>query len=288
MIQPRLSRKLSFRYQLLVLAVAIIVVAPGCRNRGWCQQGCQPGLFGGLRPGTYGATIPAPGTYSLNTPNGQSPYYNAATATAQQPAYLVNPNATAPTPVNGSPSLAPQGWRPAGDNNLSATGNPSSGTILASSRTAQPQSVLNQQPTTLQIASAPTANSYKDSINYSTTSVDERQDDTRLPATDASGVRAPTIVNQIPATRLASVTYPIPQAAAYNANAQPLAGYGQPALINGTVQYGQPLQTYNGYVYSAVPQQTSSPSAVLAQATTTYDPQNNPNYQAGWREREFK
>ncbi len=254
---------------MLILAATLVSLA-GCRN-------CRP--FCGQCAGN--PTIAPPATYSLQTGNANNQYYNGATNTAQQPGYLINPNQPAPTPTSNSPTLSPnQGWRPTGTNgysqyNSSPYGNGSMSVVESST--------VGNNAAPARTASVANGVSFKDSVNYQTTTVDERRDATRLPATDASAVRAPAPL------------YPqVTPGNQFAANA-----VGQPGNLRGTVEfYNQPtggVPTYNAYpavasqgflAGSAAPTAQPQPT-VLAQSTVTYDPRDNPNYEAGWRDREL-
>ena len=202
---------MSRMFLALITVACVISLASGCRN---CRLNpCNNACGIGASP-----TLPAPPTYSLQIPSlGQNqPYYNGVPTTARQPSYLVNPNSAAPTPASSTPTLAPQqGWRPVGTNQFS---NPSVGSTSPNLPQNQPTSVLQSpvdlspnraptgfasqpastpalnsvlQPSDNRTASAANGISYRDSVNYRSTRVDERQDETRLPVTDASSVRAP-------------------------------------------------------------------------------------------------
>ena len=211
-------------YTLITLA-CLISLASGCRN---CRLNPCNNLCGlGASP-----PLPAPPTYSLQIPSlGQNqPYYKGVPTTAQQPSYLINPNSAAPTPASNSPTLAPQqGWRPVDSNQFSnnTVVGPANRTVPQTQPTSVLQSPANNsqnraptgfasQPTPAsplssvlqptsgnRTASATNGLSYKDSVNYRTTRVDERQDNTRIPVTDATGVRAPSTLNTVPGTRFA-------------------------------------------------------------------------------------
>ena len=299
-------------FVVTVLLFSFLGLSVGCRNNQFCNP--YNNNFGTF-PGQ--STLPAPPTYSLQIPSvSQNQYYNP-NATARQPSSLVNPNSAAPTPA----TLAPQpGWRPVGDPNTSGTqprsvlqqGNETSATQpkpnripanFASSGSTS-RTATNTYPS-VRTASTSNGVSFKDSVNYRSTQVDERLDQTRLPATDASNVRAPSVVNS--GTRLAqlnpaarpqnSVIYSAqPRLAAQPAPTLIAPGFtqtqfnqpAQPTTIVGSVQYGQP--GYNVY-----PQQPFTipgavvPSAqpgILAQSTTVYDPGAG-NGNTGWRSPEL-
>lgn len=309
---------------VLTTLICLISLASGCRNcrlnpgNNYCGIGASP-------------TLPPPPTYSLQIPSlGQNqPYYNGVPTTAQQPSYLINPNSAAPTP-----SLAPQqGWRPVGVNQVS---NPAVGSNYSNTPQNQPASgsqspidlspnraptgFASQPPSTPSLssvlqpgdnrtASAANGVSYMDSVNYRSTRVDERLDDTRLPVTDASNVRAPSILNNTPpANQLAqavpiygtvvpsnqpayspqpSVVLPYPATNTNPYRATQFAQPTQPGFIQGTMVYGQPANNANNGYPSPYSGPNYSQSTVLAQSTATYDPQNSQDSELGWRNREF-
>ncbi len=314
---------MSRNFVALILCACVLSLASGCRN---CRLNpCNNACGFGASP-----TLPAPPTYSLQIPSlGQNqPYYNGVPTTAQTPSYLLNPNSAAPTPASNAPTLAPQqGWRSVGTN-------PEVGSNFQNAPQNQPSSLLQQpvdlspnrapagfasqtagqlnsvlQPPDNRTASATNGLSFMDSVNYRTTRVDERQDDTRLPVTDASGVRAPSTLNNaatgarfaqavpiygtvVPSNQPVYSTQPavVMPYQTVNSNPYPATQYGQrtqPALIQGTVVYGQPTNNVDNGYPSPYAGQTSFQPSVLGQSTSTYDPQNGQNYDSGWRDREL-
>lgn len=149
-----------------LLILSLVCFATGCQNR--CYQPCNNWLVGNPR-------IAPPPTYSLNIPNGANPYYNRSAA---------NPNPTA-APANSSGAQ----FRPS--NAVGAAPNANSGTQLVEN-TGAPQSVLvpNGQVNNTQLPA--TGQSFTDQRNFASTSSDERLDNTRIPVTDATAVRAPS------------------------------------------------------------------------------------------------
>ncbi len=251
-----------------LICFAMIFVG-GCRN---CNRACT-GYGNGY---AYSPTIAPPPTYSLQIPsaNGNPAYYVPGgpnpNATANLPSYLVDPSRRAPVPTgsNGGTSINQQnGWRPTGGNNLSST-----------TSTARPSPVAPQS----QLTSAPTARSVVSSIDYASTRSNEQLDPTRLPATDASNVRARAgFINNGSGQRLAqeqlarTPVYP-------NTYSQPVA-YTQPApaVYNGRpVIARQPAQQF----YYGTPTLRQSAPTVLAQSTTTGVPSNG---SGGWTDREL-
>lgn len=236
-------------------ALFLVTLLTGCHNG---KMGC--GCLGGSC-GTSSVITPPP-TYSVQIPN-----HGQTLASANQ----------APIPVAGAvvpgqvPYNAQNGWQ-------TGTGSPSTlstGTTLASN-TATP--VL---PPTL-----PGGASYRDSVNYQSTIVDEQLDSTRLAATDASMVQ-PNVMTSLN-----------PTPGGYQAGVYPsTGGYPpgqQPILVNGQVEssaprYATPGVPYPGYGYP--PQyapQYGAPynQAVLASSTTIYDPNAAANTANGGQNRE--
>lgn len=309
-----MSRKLLS----LIVITCLVSMASGCRNCSLfnpCANQC-----GGF---ANNQLLPAPPTGSLQIPSlGQNqPYYNnGVPTTARQPNYLINPNSAAPTPATNTPTLAPQqGWRPVGSNSYSL--NSPTSPAPTTNNGVQPRSVLQNTPTpadraptgfasqsgssvlssnqpltqtrpvTTQVAANTTPGlSYKDNVNYQSTQIDERRDATRLAATDATAVRAPTSFSTVPGIQVAQAAPVYGQVvpAGQNLYAPPtrftqtqFVQPQQPGIVAGTVAYGQP---YNVYPYSG------SAPAVLAQSTTTYNPQNvqtNSFDSTGWRDRDL-
>lgn len=325
------------RYTLasLIVGLCLLVSSVGCRNNGcgYNSQACMPcnSLCGGAGIGAP-ATVPAPQTYSMQIPSAAAggAYYNRNAATANANG-LLQPRGNAPTPATTGPNLAPQrGWREAGTTGTTSTSqytpnpnqqklgpNYSPQSVLASRSNAT--SVLNQSQT--RVASNTTQNglSFRDNQNYSTTTTDERLDRTRLPATDATNVRAPvgptqTIIAQNPyggVTR-AGYTNPIAQAPVtmqdprlaqgvrtYQATpvfvGQPVYGAAPNRVANnvvpGRVEYmGQPV-VYGAPNFSqpssqTYPGMTSSQPTVLAQSTVYSDPARATTTASngGWRD----
>ncbi len=165
------------------------------------------------------ATIAPPATYSLNIPGGGVNPYAQGTRVGQLPSGLINTRQAAPTPANRSVGGASspanfnqqQGWRQINGGSLntqSSTANPAAAGDVARSvldrsgspaSATLPPSTSAQQHNPFQTASASNAPAPVNrpqfnnvattrSTDYRTTSVDERQDPTRLPVTDASGI----------------------------------------------------------------------------------------------------
>ncbi len=211
------------RIQIFILACCVLTAMTGCRNR--CNNSCGNGLFAGA------STIPAPPTYSLNIPSvaRNQPYYVPGTNSVAP----VNPNSSAPTPVN-SPSL-PNRWEPKNDTTNGASGSTNSGstgqsvlsapTTFVESSPSYPAGYRSASNTTL----PGTGLSYTDSTNYQTTQTDETRDGSRLPVTDASNVRAPAA--SFPAVNMNRIAQlPQPTAPRYPTTFNSTASVTQPYL----------------------------------------------------------
>ena len=295
-----------------ICLVSMLAMTTGCRNR--CTPGCPPNAFFGANQ-----VIPAPATYSVQIPsqnNGQA-YYNP-NSTARQPTYLLNPNGASPTPATGGANSNQPGWRAVGSESQSGANVPRS--VLQQDETTSSQPRTNSASTTLAQVQPPSAGtvrtatatnglSYRDSVNYRTTRTDERLDRTRLPATDATSVRAPSGINTVTTgTRMAQLNPTLGVTLT-----QPIYA-GQPRLASASqwyvpptysqtqvVQPAQPTTIAGTYqpstgpvIYQGVPQPYVQPGVILAQpnqpsviasSTATFDPNNaSPG---GWRDREL-
>ena len=331
------------RYTLATIAIGLcaLVSSTGCRNCGGCGYNAQAYPPCNSVCGNAGAgigaprTVPSPETYSLQIPSAAGGgYYNRNAATANAANGLLQPRGVAPTPTTSGPNLAPQrGWREAGTTGTTSTSqytpnntnqklgpNAAPQSVLASRSNAS--SVLNQGQT--RVASATTQNglSFRDNQNYSTTTVDERLDRTRLPATDATNVRAPvgpnqTLLAQNPYRGVAPANFVNPvaqspvvvqdprlaqgisQGSTYRGTpifvGQPVYSAGQTRVANnvipGRVEYvGQPV-VYGASNFSqpspqTYPGTTSSQPTVLAQSTVYSDPARATTTASngGWRD----
>ena len=295
------------RTWLFVGCMCLIFCLSGCRNRvPYCPPGCYPnGSTGGPFNNVIGSTtVPAPATYSINIPGQNRPYYNA------------NATAQVPTPSTGTlPGNGTGAWRPAGSSanqggTLPSTSQPNQTSPVSGSNTRnQPANTggnrltsVVDRPNTNRVANnAPVGGlSFTNDNNFRTTAVDERRDQTRLPVTDASLVRAPTTFtpattvgqfnnayynqtayNQVPAVNPARIAQNPPTLQSGSAfNSQPttapnvvVGSFGQPTFAQ------PPRQTYQGLT-------TQNPQ-VLAQSTVYADPTDNPNFDNGWRDRDL-
>lgn len=316
-----------------VVGLCLLVSSVGCRNYGGCgynSQACLPcnSICGNSGIG-LSTTVPSPGTYGIQIPSTASggAYYNRNAATANANG-LLQPRGIAPTPTTSGPNLAPQnGWREAGTTStsqytpsgsqqkLGPNFNPQS--VLASRSNAT--SVLSQVQPRLASASQ-NGLSFRDNQNYSTTTVDERLDRTRLPATDATSVRAPvgptrTIVAQNPYAGVTPAGYANPvvrspvttqdprlaqgSTTTYQATpvfvGQPVYGATQSRVANnvipGRIEYGVQPVVYGAPTFAqpttqVYPGSTSSQPTVLAQSTVYSDPARATTTASngGWRD----
>ena len=270
------------------------------------QPSAAPG-FGSTAPnftntvaavGGNSATIAAPGTYTLNIPGGRgvNPFANpsagSGTRVGQLPNGLLNTSQAAPTPATGpnSPSNfnQRQGWRSGNGSNLntqtgntnSANGNQVATSVLDRSGSSG-QNAASTVPTLARNNNVPAPAPTRPlqnlattvSTDYRTTSIDERQDSTRLPVTDASRVQPVSRVAENAAFARQQPYYqPNQMAAAQNFQgtfAQPANSAYQGTFQNPAGSFSAPL---------------SQPQLVQAQSTATYNPYSSTA--SDWRNRE--
>ena len=212
------------RIRLIVLAICLLTLTVGCRNR--CNNPC--GTSGGLFAGGA-STIAPPPTYSLNIPSvaRNQPYYTPNSGNAG----TLSTYGRAPTPATRQAQQGQAGWRASGTDLSNSNGiqnqtqpNSNGNSVLATPTTfVQTGGTVKPNPVNLQAKSVLANNqlaavntqaqfgqlaqnglrtasttalpgsgqSFTESTNYQTTRVDERNDSTRLAVTDASTVRAP-------------------------------------------------------------------------------------------------
>jgi len=239
------------------------------------QFGFNGAANGQINASARSPVIAPPSTGSLNIPSlaRNNPFgINGG---------LLNTGQRAPTPANNTSSQFNQqnGWQPAG-----AVGSPpptvpqnntqsNSGTTLGStSRTAAPtvpvaaRSVLAQGGSQSQPAGY--GDSYIRSPNYSTTAVNETNDRTRLPTTDASGVRAPS---QYYARASGAQVANLPAQGTFVAPQQYYSG-----TFSGTNPAAGPVGALAA----------NSGAYVQGQSTATYDPYGDTR-SADWRNRDI-
>ena len=206
---------------------------------------CLGSGFVGCQTGTgsnglYGSTRVQPPPTNWTASNS---YYNPKT-TAQAPAGLINPTGKAPTGTGIYQQTNPS--PPVG-----AAANPGYTTSGAS---------------------------YTASTNYLSTSVDETLDQSRLPVTDATAVRAPvqTILPPTVATMASQNPYnrnPASPNPTYSAQGAQYAAVPNPT--------GGPTP-YAGHPTLNQPATAQNTNVVLAESTARVDT-NSPNYRIGWR-----
>ena len=208
-----IPRKKTLRIRILGAIVLLLVttVFSGCR----CSN-CRNNNWFNPLSGFGAQRIAPPATYSFQPPNGQAnPYYN--------------PNSTATLPNNADPN-ANQNWQPA---------NKSSATTTATNPYAYGPPA--GYPTNMTTLASSTTNVR--STDFRTTSIDERNDPSRLPATDAT----------IQPNRF------------------------NPGNNNWQFAQNRPIQIQGQYQYQA-PRLYSVPNGVLANSSTAVNPNYNPNY----------
>ena len=249
---------MSFRI-ITCLSVGCLLLAGGCQaNRFGCGS-CWNGIGN--------ARVAPPGTYSYST-NANQPYYTPNTAAAQPGAgypvstppgtplnsQMVQPNtATGGQPVNPAPSQ----WHGAD------ASQPSSSSYYG--QTYQP-APTNYNPTSYTVSGS-------GQRDFQTTVVDERTDPTRMPATDATGVRAPANFAQTANWQMMPRTVVVPGTIEYQANPQIVGNQPGSSISYPTLP--------SGYPNMAAP--NNAGNYVLAQSSTTNVP-NDPNYLLGWRQ----
>ncbi len=124
--------------------------------------------------------------------------------------------------------------------------------------------------------------SYTSSTNYQTTSIDETRDQSRIPLTDATAVKAPVQSVLPPVVSSVSRQNPYGSNTAFPDPIRTARGQTNLSATGAPMPYaGHP--TFNQPAYSTA----SSSNTVLAESTVTTDP-NSPNYRAGWRENQAK
>lgn len=249
------------------------------------QFGFNPAANGQANTGARSPVIAPPATGSLNIPSlaRNNPFgINGG---------LLSTGQRAPTPANNTSSQfnRQNGWQPVGgtssapptfpQNNTQSNTQSNTGTTLGStSRTAAPtapaaaRSVLAQGS---QTRPAGYGDSYIRSPNYSTTAVNETNDGTRLPATDASGVRAPSqYYARVSGAQVASLPAQGTFAAPQQLYSSGTFGGTNPALFNPAQGTTQPVLVANSGAY------------VQGQSTATYDPYGDTR-SADWRNRDI-
>lgn len=289
------------RPSLFVLATCLFAISfSGCRN---CRQPCAPQPYtpyntapaygygynnvnAGLSGNTQ-ARIPAPPTYSLNIPGGNA---NAnGYRVGQLPNGLLNTQQTAPTPANRPANYnQQQGWRRSDGTNLntSSTDQPSGSNRFANASTGssvlESSARINHQNNGSGTRTASSSNadggvaatgvSFTQSTDYQSTSTDERLDNTRLPVTDATNVRAtsPFAQNQSGSSQYVQPYYQ-PNQPRYAS--LPPTTYNQGAFVRPNYGPLPPTQTYQGSFHQRFNTPAAQPQQqVLAQSTARFDP----------------
>ena len=294
-----------------VIAISFLLIAQsGCRNRGPFLTNNFNRSFGPIAGRT---TVAPPNTYSVQIPGRPS-----SQGSGVKQATNILPNGNPANSIN-----VQNGWQPAGTVNTPNGANPPNNNTTFNSSTnpsQTPTSVVqpsnstiqnrtqvvsvtppsqprNVQPVQNRVAQNPNSGlSFTDATNFRTTAVDERLDQTRLPVTDASQVRAPTTFSPTTTVGQFNTPYYVPrgQVAAQQRVAQPRIAAAQqvrqptgdafatlnqrpnPTTIVGT--FGQPT-----FAQPAQRAYSGSNTQVLAQSTVYADPANDPNFANGWR-----
>ena len=291
--------------------VCVLIVQTGCRNRNPLLANRSYG------PLTGPTTVSPPDTYTVQIPGRSN---------TNQGSGLKQATNTLPTtnPIN-----VQNGWQPVGATGATGTPTNSGSTTVTPVPSQNQTSVLqrsnstivnqtpvvsvtppNRQPAASQnpinrVAQQNQGLSFTDSTNFRTTAVDERLDQSRLPVTDASQVRAPTRITPSTTVGQFNAPYYVPGRQNVAANAPQFAA---PQRIASNPQIRQPIQnqpqafqrpggptTFVGsFGQPTFAQPTQQPYAgsnaqnrVLAQSTVYADPANDPNFTNGWRDREL-
>lgn len=242
----------------------------------------QPGFSAPVFNGSTSRSplIPPPPTGSLTIPSiaRNNPYG------INQNRGLLNTNLAAPTPAaNRSARFnAQHGWHGTegaqSGSRIPLSSQPASSTTLGSnSATNSGSNAVPANAASVLVADTRAranqgyGDSYLRSPDYSTTTTNETQDGTRLPATDASAVRAPS---QYYARATGVQLARIPQ--------QPIVGGSQP-YYSGTFRTAAqpyPVAGVQNGIFVA-----NSNAVVLDQGTATYDPYSDTR-SADWRNRD--
>ena len=221
--------------------------------------------------------IPPPATGSLTIPSlaRNNPFG------VNQNRGLLNTNQAAPTDATRSARFnAQNGWHGIEGALLNGqspqTTQPAGSTTLGNNTTPNSPTTLPANAASVLVADTQArsdrgyGDSYVRSPNYATTTINETQDGTRLPATDASAVRAPSQY-YARATGVQQVAQ-VPQ--------QAYAGAAQP-YYSGTFRTAQQVGVQQNGIFAANPN-----AVVLDQGTATYDPYGDTR-SADWRNRDI-
>lgn len=253
---------MDHRKTLILLILCTAWLVSGCNRRCQSPGGCGP--FANSR-------IPAPGTGQLTIPSrsAQQPYYVPGGGLAQN--QVIDPNQSAPTLNQPNPQL--NGWTP-----QPATGGPSFVASNAPVYNSQPYvgGPGSGVPPGYRVATSstlPSSQSTLDSGQSRTSGQNERTDPTRLPATDATAVRAPA-ANTASASFLPPTLQP-----RYSASLNAFQPIAPPQMAGGNPT-GQPR-------YQAQPMTAAAPSYQSPYVRTVPQmAQNAPGSPVGWTPRD--
>lgn len=263
--------------QWIILIAVLVFWQAGCTNRCTSPSGCSP--FSTAR-------VPAPGTGQLTIPTqvaGQ-PYYTPGAPGSTTASTTLNPTQSAPTVALNTQPL--NGWAPLPPSGYTNSTYPNSGYPTS----VYPNSMVGQPPaysSNFQVAGVPpsggapgyrvatgttmanpaTTSSLQDGGTNGTVNQGNRTDPSRLPASDATQVRAPSQVATNP--NFAPPTQP----ASYSSNLQAFQPVVPPQVAGtpGSVPPNYQAQPYNGQPMSyQSPFVRTSPQMAQTPGTSGY------------------
>jgi hypothetical protein len=263
---------------LLVLAIAL-----GCRAKpcDTCIDGPgSPSLFPTWE--RFGnARIAPPGTNSYQIPVSNQPYYTPTAAsplgTSPGMGTAVSPTAPFGSGVGAPSSGTMTNQNPAGAVPAGYPSGPSGSPPTGWRASDGSGSSFYQQPNQPALIGTQTAVYPSLAPDYRSTAADERLDPTRMPATDATMVRAPASFD--PASNWSALDPRVAMGrGGYPAGLEYRA---TPSVVGQATGFGPATSLGNPYPISP-----TMPAVVLAQASTSPELlARDPNFQNGWRDR---
>lgn len=212
------------------------------------------------------ARIAPPATNSYQVASGSQPYYAPGSTSTSAGGWS---GAT----LNGTVSSALGGF----DNTTGVSAEAQAG-WRQPDLNGSPGFYGSPNPSTLNAQST----SFQSPSDYQSTAIDERLDATRLPANDATAVRAPTHFNPQGNWQMLN-----PSGSVANVQIPGQLEYRTSPQINGWPPSTLSTAASSPLIgYPSMPPQNQTPPVVLAQASTAPETlARDPNYQAGWRDR---